>query len=62
MLTGPEDEHWDTVFIAHYPSAHAFLAMVTDADYREAVIHWQAAVADSRLVRCQALDAAGGFG
>lgn len=62
MLTGPEHERWDAVFIAHYPSAGAFLAMVTDADYREAVKHRQAAVADSRLVRCQALDTSGGFG
>jgi uncharacterized protein (DUF1330 family) len=61
MLTGPAEEHWDAVFIAHYPSAGAFLAMVTDPDYRVAVVHRQAAVATSRLVRCQALDTSGGF-
>jgi uncharacterized protein (DUF1330 family) len=61
MLTGPAEEHWDAVFIAHYPTARAFLAMVTDPDYRVAVVHRQAAVATSRLVRCQALDASGGF-
>ena len=61
MLTGPETENWDTIFIAHYPSASAFLAMVTDADYREAVKHRQAAVLTSRLVRCQQMDASGGF-
>lgn len=62
MLTGPAQERWDTVFIARYPTAGAFLAMVTDPDYRVAVVHRQAAVATSRLIRCQALDAAGGFG
>jgi hypothetical protein len=35
--------------------------MVTDADYREAVKHRQAAVLTSRLVRCQQQDASGGF-
>jgi uncharacterized protein (DUF1330 family) len=61
MLTGPEGEAWDTVFIAHYPSAGAFLAMVTDPDYRRAVVHRQAAVFNSRLVRCQQGDAGGRF-
>ena len=61
MVTGPESETWDTIFIANYPSAGAFLAMVTDSDYREAVKHRQAAVLTSRLVRCQQQDASGGF-
>jgi uncharacterized protein (DUF1330 family) len=61
MLTGPESEAWDTIFIAHYPSAGAFLAMVTDPDYKLAVVHRQAAVLNSRLVRCQQGDPSGGF-
>jgi uncharacterized protein (DUF1330 family) len=61
MVTGPESEVWDTIFIANYPTAGAFLAMVTDSDYREAVKHRQAAVLTSRLVRCQQQDASGGF-
>ena len=52
MLIGPADEAWDHVFIAQYPDAHAFLAMVTDPDYRKAVVHRQAAVQTSRLIRC----------
>ncbi|WP_170426561.1 DUF1330 domain-containing protein [Ruegeria arenilitoris] len=51
-LIGPQDEEWDEVFIARYPTAHAFLEMVTDPVYRQAVVHRQAAVATSRLVRC----------
>ena len=58
MLIGPADERWDLVFIARYPSAAAFLEMVTDPVYREAVKHRTAAVSDSRLVRCGA-DATG---
>lgn len=50
-LIGPEGEAWDHIFVARYPSAHAFLEMVTDADYRVAVLHRQAAVRTSRLIR-----------
>jgi len=51
VVIGPSDEYWDTVFIARYPNAHAFLEMIKDADYAKAVIHRQAAVATSRLIR-----------
>ncbi|WP_420586600.1 DUF1330 domain-containing protein [Ruegeria sp.] len=51
-LIGPQDEVWDEVFIARYPTAHAFMEMVTDPDYQKAVIHRQAAVETSRLIRC----------
>ena len=55
LLIGPAEELWDTVFIARYPSAGAFLEMVTDAGYRWAVVHRQAGVETSRLIRCQQL-------
>ncbi len=61
-LIGPEGEGWDHVFIARYPSAHAFMAMVKDPDYARAVIHRQAAVADSRLVRCAPAETGEVFG
>jgi uncharacterized protein (DUF1330 family) len=51
MLIGPEVERWDRCFIAEYPSAAAFVEMVKDPDYQKAVMHRQAAVDDSRLVR-----------
>ena len=38
-VIGPTDEHWDQVFIARYPSAGAFLEMVTDPVYQQAVKH-----------------------
>ena len=51
MVIGPTDKQWDIAFIARYAQANAFLAMVTDADYKIAVVHRQAAVDDSRLIR-----------
>jgi len=51
VLTGPLDEAWDIAFIARYPNAGAFFAMVKDEEYQQLVIHRQAAVLDSRLIR-----------
>ncbi len=62
VLIGPSDEHWDAVFVARYPTAGAFLAMVTDPEYRLAVVHRQAAVLTSRLIRCGAAEPGSGFG
>ena len=50
-VIGPEAERWDDAFIAQYPSASAFLKMIADPDYRQAVVNRTAAVLDSRLVR-----------
>lgn len=50
-LIGPQSEKWDASFIAEYPSVGAFVEMIRDPVYREAVKHRQAAVADSRLIR-----------
>lgn len=61
MLIGPGDERWDLAFIARYPTAGAFLEMVTDPQYREAVKHRQAAVLDSRLIRHAEADTGQGF-
>lgn len=55
MLIGPADRHWDMVFIALYPNSVAFMEMVTDAEYRLAVVNRQAAVKTSRLVRFKPL-------
>jgi uncharacterized protein (DUF1330 family) len=63
VVTGPADERWDLAFIAEYPGAGAFLAMVTDPEYRELVKHRQAAVEDSRLIRLAPVaDPGEGFG
>jgi uncharacterized protein (DUF1330 family) len=62
MLIGPQQEHWDHVFIAEYPSVGAFVEMIRDPIYREAVKHRQAAVEDSRLIRLNPLPIGRGFG
>lgn len=62
MLIGPTTERWDRVFIAEYPSVDAFVEMIRDPIYREAVKHRQAAVEDSRLIRLQPLQAGENFG
>ena len=63
MLIGPQDsEQWDIAFIAEYPSVQAFVAMLRDPVYREAVKHRQAAVEDSRLLRLAPAAAGKEFG
>lgn len=61
-VIGPSDERWDHCFIAEYPSVAAFVEMIRDPAYREAVKHRQAAVEDSRLIRCAPAAAGDGFG
>lgn len=61
-LIAAPDERWDIAFIAEYPSAEVFATMLKDPDYRAAMAWRQVAVADSRLIRLEPLDAGGGFG
>lgn len=61
-LIGPATEDWDICFIAEYPTAAAFAAMIRDPAYREAMSHRQAGVADSRLVRLEPQPAGSAFG
>ena len=63
MVTGPGYEAWDIAFIAEYPTSEAFIAMVRDPEYRVLVAHRTAGVADSRLLRLEAITNLGeGFG
>lgn len=62
MLIGPETVKWDIAFVARYPTAGAFMEMVTDPTYRQAVKHRQAGVEDSRLLRCAELGDGSIFG
>lgn len=61
MMIGPASEAWDICFIAQYPSVQAFVDMLKDPTYREAMVHRQAAVADSRLVRYLPVDHGSAF-
>lgn len=57
MLIGPSgpEEAWDLCFVAQYPSTEAFVAMIKDPQYRAAMIHRQAGVLTSRLIRTEPL-------
>ncbi|MFN7535678.1 MAG: DUF1330 domain-containing protein [Brevundimonas sp.] len=61
-VIGPAEERWALAFIAAYPTGQAFVDMLRDPEYRTAVIHRQAAVADSRLIRTAPRTPAAGFG
>jgi len=62
QLIGPEGDRWDHMFIARYPTTHAFLEMITAPAYRTAVIHRQAAVRTSRLIRTAPTETGDTFG
>jgi uncharacterized protein (DUF1330 family) len=51
VVTGPMDKNWELAFIAAYPDAGAFFEMIADPGYKNAVVHRQAAVLTSRLIR-----------
>jgi uncharacterized protein (DUF1330 family) len=54
-LIGDTSEVWDAMFIVRYENSGAFLAMVTDPEYQIGVVHRQAAVMNSRLIRTRPL-------
>ena len=49
-LIGPQDKDWQLVVLVRYPSAQAFLDMITSDAYQAIVHHRTAALADSRLI------------
>lgn len=63
MVIGPSGKHWEMAFIAYYPNSAAFMEMISDPDYKVAVVNRQAAVLTSRLIRFAPLEGdAGSFG
>jgi len=62
MVTGPEVREWHDGFVAHYPNAGAFFAMIKDPEYQKAVVNRTAALVDSRLIRFAPGEAGAGFG
>ncbi len=63
MLIGPQSgESWDLCFIAEYPSVDAFVSMIKDPEYRAAMVHRQAAVKTSRLIRMEPKGEGANFG
>tara|TARA_R110002072_G_scaffold177404_1_gene333358 strand:+ start:665 stop:1075 length:411 start_codon:yes stop_codon:yes gene_type:complete len=50
MLIGPSDKNWELVVLVRYPSANAFINMISSDAY-QAIAFWRsAALADSRLI------------
>ena len=45
------DEVWDDLLVVEYPSARAFLQMISDPEYQAGGVNRTAALADSRLFR-----------
>ena len=44
-----EDDTWDVLVVASYPSVRSFWSLLADASYREAFVHRRAAVARQRV-------------
>jgi uncharacterized protein (DUF1330 family) len=49
-LIAPKGEQWDLLLLVRYPSAAAFLSMLSDPEYKAATVHRSAALSDSRLI------------
>jgi uncharacterized protein (DUF1330 family) len=50
MLIGPQDKDWHLAILVRYPSAQAFVDMVTSPEYLAIVEHRTAGLEDSRLI------------
>ena len=50
MLIGPDDKQWDLAALVRYPSAAAFVGMISSADYQAVAFYRSAALMDSRLI------------
>jgi uncharacterized protein (DUF1330 family) len=57
-VIGPPEPEWDLVLLVEYPSRQKFLEMATNPEYLKIHAHREAALADSRLIVCSALDRA----
>jgi uncharacterized protein (DUF1330 family) len=44
-----EDDHWDVLVVAAYPSVTSLVALLQDEDYKRAYVHRRAAVARQRV-------------
>lgn len=51
-MAGTPETDWDKVLIVRYPTRGHFLAMMADADYRQALVHRYAGLARTVLLQC----------
>ncbi|MEM6414095.1 MAG: DUF1330 domain-containing protein [Pseudomonadota bacterium] len=56
LVIGPEDEQWDRIFVACYPSKSSIIAMFRDPSYQKLVPHRTAALKTSRLIRMKPME------
>ena len=56
LVIGPDSEAWDQVVLVRYPTMAKFIEMQRDPEYQAILPHRMAALADSRLIRCDAPD------
>ncbi len=56
VVIGPEQDEWDVALLVEYPSREAFLRMASNPDYLAVHAHREAALEDSRLIACAAMD------
>ena len=54
VAVGGTDQEWDEIVCVRYPSRAAFLAMVTDPQYRKGLHHRDAALERTALLCCDA--------
>ncbi len=54
VFIGGRDQEWDEVICVRYPSRHAFLGMVSRADYLAATYHRDAGLERTALLCCSA--------
>ena len=50
MVIGPDDKDWQMIVLVEYPTAQAFIDMVTADEYEAIAFHRTAGLADSRLI------------
>lgn len=51
-MAGTAETDWDKALMVRYPTRQHFLAMMADADYREALRHRYAGLARTVLLQC----------
>lgn len=52
-MAGTPETDWDKVLMVRYPTRAHFLAMMADAEYREALVHRYAGLARTVLLQCR---------
>jgi uncharacterized protein (DUF1330 family) len=52
-IVGPPNERWDEIMVVSFPNRKAFLKLQSDPVYEAALVHWTAALAETRIFACK---------